>query len=220
MQSSSHDLPTVTATGETEVPVLADQATLSVAVTVRNQNQQAVLARRREAVAVVRTVLARATELRQDNEQVNESLLRDQFHQAEWSVALVAEDAAGVDQLVEVVSRLSGVADCQVQGPSWQLSSAARHTAHLRGLEQATADARAQAEAMVSGLGGKITGVTAVNAGSEVPMIMTAGTNVGRVAMAAETAALPERSLEIVANPTTEFVTASVEVKFTAAFPG
>lgn len=220
MQSSAHDLPTVTATGEAKIPVLADQATLSVAVTVRDEDQQEVLARRREAVAVVRTVLGRATRLRQDNEQVNESLQRDQLHQATWSVELVAEDAAGVDQLAEVVSRLSGVADCQVQGPSWQLSSAARHAAHTQGLERATADARAQAEAMVAGLGGKITGVTAVAAGSAVPMIMAAGTNVGRVAMAAETAPLPERSLEIAANPSTEFVTANVEVKFTAAFPG
>lgn len=218
--SATNDAPKVTATGEAQVPVLTDHARLSVAVTVRDADQQVVLARRREAVAVVRTVLDRVTQLRQENERVNESVAHDRSHQASWSLDLAAEDEAGVDQLVEAVSRLSGVADCQVTGPAWQLSPATQHTVHLQALERATADARAQADAMVAGLGGRVTGVASVSSSSFVPVFVGSAPEAGRVVLAAGQEPLPERSLEIAGNPATEIVTASVEVEFTAEFPG
>lgn len=216
------DAPTITVTGEATVPVRTDRATLGVAVTVRDEDQQACLSRRREAVAVARRVLERAGLLRQDNEQVRESVAHDRSHQATWSVDLVLPDATvdtARDQLVEVISRLAGVSDCQVSGPSWSLNPATRQAAHGQALERATAQAREQAVTIARALGASLGDVASVRAISRVPDPVGGVQEVGRVALAAATEPLPERSLETAGEPATEDVSASVEAVFHAELP-
>lgn len=216
------DAPTITVTGEATVPVRTDRATLGVTVTVRDEDQQACLSRRREAVAVARRVLERAGLLRQDNEQVRESVAHDRSHQATWSVELVLPDATvdtAREQLVEVISRLAGVSDCQVSGPSWSLNPATRQAAHGQALERATAQAREQAETIARALGASLGDVASVRTYSRVPDPVGGVHEVGRVALAAATEPLPERTLETAGEPTTEDVSASVEAVFHTELP-
>ncbi|MGD7001552.1 SIMPL domain-containing protein [Corynebacterium halotolerans] len=221
--SQERGAPTVTATGEAGIEVRTDRAELTVTVAVHDADQQACLRRRREAVAVVRTVLARVPLLGQEDEKVHESVSHDRVHQASWSVTLVLPDAADEaarEQLVEAISRLSGAGDCQLSGPDWSLSPAARHAAHSRALGKAGTDARAQAEAMVTALGGRISGIRSVTANSHVPLTLDAGPARTRMTLAAAEAPLPERQLEINAEPALETVRAAAEVVCFAEFPG
>lgn len=146
--------PVVEAKGSAIIGQPADRWRLSVQVHARSSEPEAAFSRRTHAVATIQRVLEVLPGVELSQERVEDGMVFDREHViAGWS-GVVTGSVDDVDQLRELISRLAGVAEVEMQGPRWELSAEAGRAGRTAALEAASAAARADAVTIARALGG------------------------------------------------------------------
>lgn len=140
--------PVVEARGQAVIRQQADRWRLSVQVHVRSAP------RRTQAVGTIQRTLEALTGVELTAERVEDgTTFEPEGIIAGWS-GVITGSVDGAGQLRELVSRLAGVADVEMHGPRWELSTTAEQEGRAKALASASGAARADAEVIARALGG------------------------------------------------------------------
>ena len=140
--------PVVEARGQAVISQQADRWRLGVQVHVRSAP------RRTQAVATIQRTLEALAGVELTAERVEDGAAFDpEGVIAGWS-GVITGSVDGTGQLRELVSRLAGVADVEMHGPRWELSTTAEQEGRAKALASASGVARADADVIARALGG------------------------------------------------------------------
>lgn len=204
----------VESAGDAVVSATADGWSLQLRVQAVSAQTEDAYRRRTRAVTTVQRVLAALPGATLSGERVESApQMNSEQIAAGWS-GTVSGAVVELGALRELISRLAGVEDVELNGPYWKLSPRAERMARGKALEAASVAARSEAEIIAQALGGQCGAlVRAINQSAGMPIRME------HVAMMGEGAArgvepLPARTLELDLEPDSVEVNAQVLVTF------
>lgn len=193
------DTPSIRTTASATARARSDRWELDISVAATSAQPGDASRRRALAVATAQRVLAGHPGTVIDREQVEMGRSYEgDSATARWR-ARFSGGTGELEALREVVSRLAGVPDLVVTGPTWLLSPELAEQTRLRALAMATTTARTRAEQIATALGGRLATLLQASDGG-------ADTGSGEARMysaipAVGLAELPPRTLDLDLNP-------------------